>query len=47
MAQWFASLTWSQAALVVAVAVVVFSAAFIAATARFPWNEPRDDWHGL
>ena len=39
---WWASLTWSQAALVVAVAIVVFSAAFLAATARFPWNEPRE-----
>ena len=38
---WWTYLTWSQAALVVAIAAVVLSAAFLAATARFPWNEPR------
>ncbi len=38
---WWASLTWSQAMLVVAVVMVIASAAFLAATARFPWNEPR------
>ena len=38
---WWTHLTWSQSALVVAVAVVVYCAAFLAATARFSWNEPR------
>ncbi len=38
---WWTHLTWSQAALVVAIAVVVYCAAFLTATARFPWNEPR------
>ena len=39
---WWASLSWSQAALVVAVVATVLSAAFLAASARFPWNEPRE-----
>ena len=39
---WWASLTWSQAALALAVVVTVSSAGFLAATQRFPWNEPRE-----
>ena len=39
---WWTHLTWSQAALVVAIAVVVYCAAFLTATARFPWNEPKE-----
>ena len=39
---WWAALSWSQSALIVAIVVVVVSAAFIAATAFFPWNEPRE-----
>ena len=38
---WWTHLTWSQAGLVVAVVAVVASTAFLTATARFPWNEPR------
>lgn len=39
---WWAALSWSQAALVVATVVVVVSAAFLVDCARFPWNEPRE-----
>ena len=39
---WWASLSWSQAALVVAVVATVLSAGFLAATAYFPWNEPKE-----
>ena len=39
---WWAALSWSQSALVVAVVATVLSAGFLAAAARFPWNEPRE-----
>lgn len=39
---WWAALSWSQSALIVAVVATVLSAGFLAACARFPWNEPRE-----